>query len=166
SLPGEEVVTATRVNDYGEETEGAYINNTLYVANSKSSGEDYQAQYGGEFLDYLQETYPEMFEVAMISTGEPIDPSTKIKIWKAEYFNGTNILGKGAGYVLSDAATGTYFTVTENGTFLPKQLTTDSAITGFYYDGTGMSYFSTSGYRAKASFNVTTVTIITLMTMA
>ncbi len=154
SLPGEEVVTATRVNDYGEETEGAYINNTLYVANSKSSGEDYQAQYGGEFLDYLQETYPEMFEVAMISTGEPIDPSTKIKIWKAEYFNGTNILGKGAGYVLSDAATGTYFTVTENGTFLPKQLTTDSAITGFYYDGTGMSYFSTSGYRAKASFIV------------
>ncbi|EFM08332.1 hypothetical protein HMPREF0783_0017, partial [Staphylococcus aureus subsp. aureus ATCC BAA-39] len=117
-------------------------------------------------MDYLQETYPEMFEVAMISTGEPIDPSTKIKIWKAEYFNGTNILGKGAGYVLSDAATGTYFTVTENGTFLPKQLTTDSAITGFYYDGTGMSYFSTSGYRAKASFNVTTVTIITLMTMA
>ncbi|CBI13549.1 putative glucosyltransferase-T [Streptococcus gallolyticus UCN34] len=154
SLPGEEVVTATRVNDYGEETEGAYINNTLYVANSKSSGEDYQAQYGGEFLDYLQETYPEMFEVAMISTGEPIDPSTKIKTWKAEYFNGTNILGKGAGYVLSDAATGTYFTVTENGTFLPKQLTTDSAITGFYYDGTGMSYFSTSGYRAKASFIV------------
>ncbi|MFR3236401.1 MAG: glycoside hydrolase family 70 protein [Streptococcus thermophilus] len=27
---------------------------TLYVANSKSSGKDFQAQYGGEFLDELK----------------------------------------------------------------------------------------------------------------
>ncbi|SFC14283.1 dextransucrase [Streptococcus gallolyticus] len=151
-LPGEEIVTATRVNDYGEEREGAQIKNKPYAANTKSSGEDYQAQYGGEFLEYLQENYPELFEKVMISTGKTIDPSTKIKVWKAEYFNGTNILGKGADYVLNDAATGTYFTVTENGAFLPKQMTSDTAQTGFYYDGTGMTYYSTSGYQAKSSF--------------
>ncbi|SEF19521.1 dextransucrase [Streptococcus gallolyticus] len=152
ALPGEEIVTATRVNDYGEEREGAQIKNKPYAANTKSSGEDYQAQYGGEFLEYLQENYPELFEKVMISTGKTIDPSTKIKVWKAEYFNGTNILGKGADYVLNDAATGTYFTVTENGAFLPKQMTSDTAQTGFYYDGTGMTYYSTSGYQAKSSF--------------
>lgn len=152
TLPGKEVVTASRVNSYGEETAGAQIKNTLYVANTKSSGKDYQAQYGGEFLEYLQATYPEMFEVDMISTGKKIDPSIKLKVWKAEYFNGTNILGRGAGYVLSDQATGTYFNITEDGNFLPKQLTSDSAVTGFYFDGSGISYFSTSGYRAKSSF--------------
>ena len=152
ALPGEEIVTATRVNDYGEEREGAQIKNKPYAANTKSSGEDYQAKYGGEFLEYLQENYPELFEKVMISTGKTIDPSTKIKVWKAEYFNGTNILGKGSDYVLNDAATGTYFTVTENGAFLPKQMTSDTAQTGFYYDGTGMTYYSTSGYQAKSAF--------------
>ncbi len=53
-LPGQEVVTATRANSYGTPKANAYINNTLYVANSKSSGKDFQAQYGGEFLDELQ----------------------------------------------------------------------------------------------------------------
>lgn len=154
ALPGEEIVTATRVNDYGEEREGAQIKNKPYAANTKSSGKDYQAQYGGEFLDYLQKTYPSIFERVMISNGQKIDPSTKIKVWKAEYFNGTNILGKGSDYVLNDQATGTYFTVTENGAFLPKQMTSDDAKTGFYYDGKGMTYFSTSGYQAKSSFIV------------
>lgn len=152
TLPGEEIVTATRVNDYGEEREGAQIKNKPYAANTKSSGKDYQAQYGGEFLEYLQEKYPSIFERVMISNGKKIDPSTKIKVWKAEYFNGTNILGKGSDYVLNDQATGTYFTVNENGAFLPKQMTSDSAQTGFYYDGKGMTYYSTSGYQAKSSF--------------
>lgn len=152
ALPGEEIVTATRVNDYGEEREGAQIKNKPYAANTKSSGKDYQAKYGGEFLEYLQEKYPSIFERVMISNGKKIDPSTKIKVWKAEYFNGTNILGKGSDYVLNDQATGTYFTVNENGAFLPKQMTSDSAQTGFYYDGKGMTYYSTSGYQAKSSF--------------
>lgn len=152
ALPGEEIVTATRVNDYGEEREGAQIKNKPYAANTKSSGKDYQAQYGGEFLEYLQEKYPSIFERVMISNGKKIDSSTKIKVWKAEYFNGTNILGKGSDYVLNDQATGTYFTVNENGAFLPKQMTSDSAQTGFYYDGKGMTYYSTSGYQAKSSF--------------
>lgn len=151
TLPGQEVVTARRVNAYGEDIPGAEIKNTLYVANTKSSGEDYQAVYGGEFLEYLQEMYPEMFEAVMISTGEKIDPSTKIKVWKAEYFNGTNILGRGAGYVLSDQATGTYFNIAKDGSFLPKQLTSNSVVTGFYFDGSGISYFSTSGYRTKSN---------------
>lgn len=61
-LPGQEVVTATRANSYGTPKANAYINNSLYVANSKSSGKDFQAQYGGEFLDELQKKYPQLFE--------------------------------------------------------------------------------------------------------
>ncbi len=152
-LPGEEVVTAKRTNSYGNPTFDAYINNTLYATNTKSSGSDYQAQYGGAFLDELKAKYPDMFTVNMISTGKPIDPSTKIKQWEAKYFNGTNVLGKGAGYVLSDDATGKYFTVNENGDFLPASFTGDqNAKTGFYYDGTGMAYYSTSGNKAVNSF--------------
>ena len=41
-----------------------------------------------------------MFKVNMISTGKPIDDSVKLKQWKAEYFNGTNVLERGVGYVL------------------------------------------------------------------
>ena len=59
----------------------------------------------------------------MISTGKPIDDSVKLKQWKAEYFNGTNVLERGVGYVLSDEATGKYFTVTKDGNFIPLQLT-------------------------------------------
>ena len=152
NLPNQEVVTATRVNAYGDHIAGSDINKTLYVANSKSSGTDYQAQYGGSFLDMLQAKYPEMFKATMISTGKPIDPSVKIRTWKAEYFNGTNILGRGSHYVLSDMATGTYFTVTDSGAFLPKQLTGNISETGFYYDGRGMIFYSTSGYQAKSTF--------------
>ncbi|MFR2571869.1 MAG: glycoside hydrolase family 70 protein [Streptococcus salivarius] len=54
-------------------------------------------------------------QVNMISTGKPIDDSVKLKQWKAEYFNGTNVLERGVGYVLSDEATGKYFTVTKDG---------------------------------------------------
>ena len=47
----------------------------------------------------------------MISTGKPIDDSVKLKQWKAKYFNGTNVLDRGVGYVLSDEATGKYYWV-------------------------------------------------------
>lgn len=152
-LPGEEVVTATRVNNYGDPTKDAFIDHSLYAANTRGSGEDYQAQYGGEFLDELKEKFPEMFEEVMISNGQKLDTSVKIKAWEAKYLNGTNILKKGAGYVLSDDATGKYFTVTEDGVFLPAALTGDKeAKTGFYNDGTGVSYYSTSGEKAIDSF--------------
>lgn len=149
-LPGQEVVTATRANSYGTPKANAYINNTLYVANSKSSGKDFQAQYGGEFLDELQKKYPQLFEDVMISTGKKIDPSVKIKQWSAKYMNGTNILGRGSRYVLS--TTGRYYQVTDNGIFLPKPLTDQGGKTGFYYDGKGMAYFDNSGFQAKNAF--------------
>lgn len=151
-LPGQEVVTATRANSYGTPKADAYINNTLYVANSKSSGKDFQAQYGGEFLDELQKKYPQLFEDVMISTGKKIDPSVKIKQWSAKYMNGTNILGRGNRYVLSNDATGRYYQVTDNGIFLPKPLTDQGGKTGFYYDGKGMAYFDNSGFQAKNAF--------------
>ena len=151
-LPGQEVVTATRANSYGTPKANAYINNTLYVANSKSSGKDFQAQYGGEFLDELQKKYPQLFEDVMISTGKKIDPSVKIKQWSAKYMNGTNILGRGNRYVLSNDATGRYYQVSDNGIFLPKPLTDQGGKTGFYYDGKGMAYFDNSGFQAKNAF--------------
>ena len=151
-LPGQEVVAATRANSYGTPKANAYINNTLYVANSKSSGKDFQAQYGGEFLDELQKKYPQLFEDVMISTGKKIDPSVKIKQWSAKYMNGTNILGRGNRYVLSNDATGRYYQVTDNGIFLPKPLTDQGGKTGFYYDGKGMAYFDNSGFQAKNAF--------------
>ena len=151
-LPGQEVVTATRANSYGTPKANAYINNTLYVANSKSSGKDFQAQYGGEFLDELQKKYPQLFEDVMISTDKKIDPSVKIKQWSAKYMNGTNILGRGSRYVLSNDATGRYYQVTDNGIFLPKPLTDQGGKTGFYYDGKGMAYFDNSGFQAKNAF--------------
>ena len=151
-LPGQEVVTATRANSYGTPKANAYINNSLYVANSKSSGKDFQAQYGGEFLDELQKKYPQLFEDVMISTGKKIDPSVKIKQWSAKYMNGTNILGRGNRYVLSNDATGRYYQVTDNGIFLPKPLTDQGGMTGFYYDGKGMAYYDNSGFQAKNAF--------------
>jgi len=152
-LPGKEVVTATRTDGAGRKIADAIIDHSLYVANSKSSGRDYQAQYGGEFLAELKAKYPKMFTENMISTGKPIDDSVKLKQWKAKYFNGTNVLDRGVGYVLSDEATGKYFTVTKEGNFIPLQLTgNEKAVTGFSNDGKGITYFGTSGNQAKSAF--------------
>ncbi|MBS6381376.1 MAG: hypothetical protein KH407_08680, partial [Streptococcus sp.] len=142
-LPGKEVVTATRTDGAGRKIADAIIDHSLYVANTKSSGKDYQAKYGGEFLAELKAKYPEMFKVNMISTGKPIDDSVKLKQWKAEYFNGTNVLERGVGYVLSDEATGKYFTVTKDGNFIPLQLTgNEKVVTGFSNDGKGIAAVS------------------------
>ncbi|EHI74032.1 glucosyltransferase-I [Streptococcus criceti] len=152
-LPGKEVVTASRVDNYGRVKIDQPMVNKLYLANTKSSGKDFQAKYGGEFLAELQKQYPEMFTAKMISTGKPIDSSVKLKEWSAQYFNGTNVLGRGTDYVLSDEGTGKYFTVNEKGEFLPAVLTGDKeAKTGFYNDGKGMTYFTTAGSQAKSDF--------------
>ena len=151
-LPGKEVVTATRTDGAGRKIADAIIDHSLYVANTKSSGKDYQAKYGGEFLAELKAKY-QMFTENMISTGKPIDDSVKLKQWKAEYFNGTNVLERGVGYVLSDEATGKYFTVTKDGNFIPLQLTgNEKVVTGFSNDGKGITYFGTSGTQAKSAF--------------
>lgn len=151
TLPGKEVVTATRTDTHGKVLDDTSLVNKLYVTNTKSSGNDFQAQYGGAFLDKLQKLYPEIFKEAMEASGKTIDPSVKIKQWEAKYFNGTNIQKRGSDYVLSDGKL--YFTVNDKGTFLPAALTGDTkAKTGFAYDGTGVTYYTTSGTQAKSQF--------------
>ena len=151
TLPGKEVVTATRTDTHGKVLDDTSLVNKLYVTNTKSSGNDFQAQYGGAFLDKLQKLYPEIFKEVMEASGKTIDPSVKIKQWEAKYFNGTNIQKHGSDYVLSDGKL--YFTVNDKGTFLPAALTGDTkAKTGFAYDGTGVTYYTTSGTQAKSQF--------------
>ena len=151
TLPGKEVVTATRTDTHGKVIDDTSLVNKLYVTNTKSSGQDFQAQYGGAFLEKLQTLYPEIFKEVMEASGKTIDPSVKIKQWEAKYFNGTNIQKRGSDYVLSDGKL--YFTVNDKGTFLPAALTGDTkAKTGFAYDGTGVTYYTTSGTQAKSQF--------------
>ena len=86
TLPGKEVVTATRTDTHGKVLDDTSLVNKLYVTNTKSSGNDFQAQYGGAFLDKLQKLYPEIFKEVMEASGKTIDPSVKIKQWEAKYF--------------------------------------------------------------------------------
>ena len=151
TLPGKEVVTATRTDTHGKVIDDTSLVNKLYVTNTKSSGQDFQAQYGGAFLEKLQKLYPEIFKEVMEASGKTIDPSVKIKQWEAKYFNGTNIQKRGSDYVLSDGKL--YFNVNDKGSFLPAALTGDTkAKTGFAYDGTGVTYYTTSGTQAKGQF--------------
>ena len=78
-------------------------------------------------------------------------PMRKITQWSAKYFNGSNIQGTGARYVLQDNATNQYFSLKAGQTFLPKQMTEITA-TGFRRVGDKVQYFSTSGYLAKNTF--------------
>ena len=154
NLPGQEITAVNRTNDYGDPNTDSDMQNVLYVTNSKGGGE-YQSKYGGEFLAELQKDYPELFDKNQVSTGVPIDASTKIKEWSAKYFNGSDIQGKGAEYVLRDDGTKEYFKITSNSTdssFLPKQLENQESLTGFTHDDNGTIYYSTSGYQAKNSF--------------
>ncbi|KRL01751.1 glycosyl hydrolase [Liquorilactobacillus capillatus DSM 19910] len=151
NLPGEEVVTASRVNNFGEQTKGAVINKTLYVAKTVGGGK-YQAKYGGAFLKKIAKLYPELFTVKQLSTGVALDSNQRIKQWSAKYFNGSNIQGRGAFYVLKDWSSNKYFKISPNETFLPKQLLNLPANTGFTIDSTGVTYYSMSGYQAKQTF--------------
>uniref|UniRef100_UPI0003771BC9 glycoside hydrolase family 70 protein n=1 Tax=Streptococcus sobrinus TaxID=1310 RepID=UPI0003771BC9 len=168
NLPGKEVVTATRVNQYGQTTARAAINKTPYVVNTRTYG-DYQEQYGGKFLDELQKLYPSLFTTKQISTGKAIDPSVKITNWSAKYFNGSNILGRGAKYVLSDGKQ--YFNLTSGKPYLPTALLSNATTTtqpstpsqptqpskpstksaGISYDGKGYIYRLATGQRVKDS---------------
>ena len=84
TLPGKEVVTATRTDTHGKVIDDTSLVNKLYVTNTKSSGQDFQAQYGGAFLEKLQTLYPEIFKEVMEASGKTIDPSVKIKQWEAK----------------------------------------------------------------------------------
>lgn len=153
NLPQSELVTVDRTDSYGRPLESSELQDTLYLAYSKGGGK-YQSQYGGAFLDQLKELYPELFTKKQISTGLAIDPSQKITEWSAKYFNGSNIQGRGASFVLSDG-NHQYFKVSSNDNdqfFLPRQLTNDISQTGFSQDEKGISFYSTSGYLVKNSF--------------
>ena len=152
NLPGKEVVTATRVNNYGTYREGAEIKEKLYVANTRTNGTDYQGKYGGAFLDELKAKYPEIFERVQISNGQKMTTDEKITKWSAKHFNGTNILGRGAYYVLKDWASNEYLNNKNGEMVLPKQLVNKKASTGFVSDANGTRYYSTSGYEAKNAF--------------
>ncbi|MCT3075873.1 hydrolase [Leuconostoc citreum] len=154
NLPGQELATVTRTNSYGDKDTNSDIDQSLYVIQSRGGGK-YQAQYGGAFLSDIQKKYPALFETKQISTGLPMDPSQKITEWSGKYFNGSNIQGKGAGYVLKDSGTDQYYKVTSNNNnrdFLPKQLTDDLSETGFVRDNIGMVYYTLSGYLARNTF--------------
>ncbi|MGT2906365.1 glycoside hydrolase family 70 protein [Streptococcus dentiloxodontae] len=160
SLPEKEVVTATRVDVYGNKVSGATIDKTLYVANTRGGGK-YQAQYGGAFLEELKSKskYAKLFSTNQISTGKAIDPSVKITEWSAKYFNGTNILGRGSGYVLKDSASGTYLHVGDT-VDLPKALLSDSTTTNGQSgagqkadsDDSSLTYYYPDGRQAKDAF--------------
>nr|P29336.1 RecName: Full=Glucosyltransferase-S; Short=GTF-S; AltName: Full=Dextransucrase; AltName: Full=Sucrose 6-glucosyltransferase; Flags: Precursor [Streptococcus downei]pir/A41483/ glucosyltransferase (EC 2.4.1.-) gtfS precursor - Streptococcus sobrinus [Streptococcus sobrinus]AAA26898.1 glucosyltransferase S (gtfs) [Streptococcus downei] len=154
NLPGKEVVTATRVNQYGQAKSGATINKTPYVANTRSYG-DYQEQYGGKFLDDLQKLYPRLFSTKQISTGKPIDPSVKITNWSAKYFNGSNILGRGAKYVLSEG--NKYLNLADGKLFLPTVLNNtygqpQVSANGFISKNGGIHYLDKNGQEVKNRF--------------
>ncbi|CAH1856803.1 glycoside hydrolase family 70 protein [Convivina intestini] len=151
TMPNKEVVTATRTDIFGRPIPDAMAN-TLYVTDTKGNGTDYQSVYGGAFLEELQEKYPQLFTAKQISTGKPIDGSVKIKTWSAKYLNGSNILGRGANYVLRDAATQQYFSVDSAQHFLPKQILGEISNTGFTELNGQVAFYSTSGYQAKNSF--------------
>ncbi|MGG0922138.1 glycoside hydrolase family 70 protein [Leuconostoc suionicum] len=153
TLPGEEAVTATRTNNQGVYKQDSDFNNLVYIAKTKSSGQDYQSKYGGQYLDLLKDKYSNLFENKQLSTGESIDPSEKITQWSAKYFNGTNIQGRGKYFALKDFASNQYLTISDTSTsVLPKQLTNQKTQTGFYKDDKGIGYYSLSGYQAKNSF--------------
>lgn len=151
NLPGKEVVTASRTNSYGTPRPNAEIYNSLYAAKTRTFGNDFQGKYGGAFLDELKAKYPAIFERVQISNGRKLTTNEKITQWSAKYFNGSNIQGTGARYVLQDNATNQYFSLKAGQTFLPKQMTEITA-TGFRRVGDKVQYFSTSGYLAKNTF--------------
>lgn len=155
NLPGKEAVTVSRVDEKGNVFPNAEIKNDVYIANTIGGG-DYQKKYGGVFLDQLKNDpkFSNLFSEKQISTGQPIDPSQKITEWSANFFNGTNVLGRGSDYVLKDESSGNYFKVSStNEIFLPLQLIGKDSKTGFYSDDQGnISFYSTSGYKAKNTF--------------
>ncbi len=151
SLPGKEVVTASRADGYGNPRSGANIYHSAYVANTKTDGTDYQGQYGGKYLDELKAKYPAIFERVQISNGKQMPTDEKITQWSAKYFNGSNILGRGAGYVLKDQSTGNYFDTSADKLLLPQALRkTDGS--GFAAQDNKVIYRFSDGKQAKSQF--------------
>ncbi len=122
------------------------------MANTRTDGTDYQGKYGGAFLDELKAKYPSIFNRVQISNGKQLPTNEKITKWSAKYFNGTNILGRGAYYVLKDWGSKEYLSNKTGEAALPKQLVNKEASTGFVKDTNGFKFYSTSGNQAKDTF--------------
>lgn len=152
SLPNTEIVSVTRVNNNGDLNPDTNLVNTLYQANSKGSGNDYQFKYGGAFLNYLRQKYSDLFTKKQISTGEPIDASTPIKVWSAKYLNGSNIQEKGTAYVLGNTDSSGYFKVGTKKTNLPNVLIGKNASYGLVEQNGQYKFMTTSGQVAKSTF--------------
>ncbi|CAH1856511.1 glycoside hydrolase family 70 protein [Convivina intestini] len=139
NLPGKEVVSAERVGVYGNLVDLPF-GKQLYVVNTIGGGE-YQKKYGGVFLSELKAKYPEIFEAKQYqyylknyanngqaylsvasATRSNIPSDQFIKQWSAKYMNGTNILGRGMGFVLKNWNTGSYFRLAGGDSTLPQEL--------------------------------------------
>ncbi|GAA6112857.1 glycoside hydrolase family 70 protein [Apilactobacillus apinorum] len=152
SLPNTEVVSAVRVNTNGDLNPDTNLINTLYQANSKGSGDDYQFKYGGAFLGYLKQKYPKLFTQKQISTGQTIDASKKIKVWSAKYLNGSNIQEKGVAFVLGNTDSSGYFKVGTKNSNLPNVLIGKNASYGLVKQNGKYKFITTSGQVAKSTF--------------
>ncbi|MCX0326053.1 DUF5776 domain-containing protein [Apilactobacillus kunkeei] len=162
NLPGQEVVSATRAGVTGN-TNALPFGTQLYVVNTIGGG-DYQKKYGGSFLKQLQEQYPSLFEsqnykyyyknyanngagpgYLTVSDGnrDAIPSDQPITEWSAKYMNGTNILGRGMGYVLKDWNTDAYFKLNGNDSTLPSSLTYKSG--WFENQDNTWSYYANDG---------------------
>lgn len=158
SLPGQEAVTATRVDDYGNDWAGSSLRKVVYIANTIGGGK-YQKEYGGKFLAELKQKYPGLFSKAQASTGKPMNSDVKITEWSAKYFNGTNILHRGSGYVLR-ASANKYYSVGYNmdgnkiAQYLPVQLASDKGQEkmGLVSSGKNYNYYDESGNKKTGSF--------------
>ena len=152
NLPGDEVVTATRVNNYGETKDGAIIDHSLYAAKTRTFGNDYQGKYGGAFLDELKRLYPQIFDRVQISTGKRMTTDEKITKWSAKYMNGTNILDRGSEYVLKNGLNGYYGT---NGgkVSLPKVVGSNQSTNGDNQNGDGSGKFEKRLFSVRYRYN-------------
>jgi len=152
NLPGDEVVTATRVNNYGETKDGAIIDHSLYAAKTRTFGNDYQGKYGGAFLDELKRLYPQIFDRVQISTGKRMTTDEKITRWSAKYMNGTNILDRGSEYVLKNGLNGYYGT---NGgkVSLPKVVGSNQSTNGDNQNGDGSGKFEKRLFSVRYRYN-------------
>ena len=152
SLPVPEIVAATQTNSVGVLRDKTRFKGLYYMAMIKSSGSDYQAKYGGKYLNIMLMTAPKIFERLQISTGEKINPYEQIEQWSAKYMNGTNTQGRGAYYVLKDFSSDRYFNINQGSLLLPTQLTGQTTQTGFVKNSNNIQYYTLSGLLSRNTF--------------
>ncbi|MHA8138268.1 glycoside hydrolase family 70 protein [Lactobacillaceae bacterium Scapto_B20] len=159
NLPNEQVVASTRTDANGEQLVSSNMSDQTYYVNTLGSGDDYQAKYGGAFLNEMKKKYPNLFKTKMISNGKKLPTNEPIKKWEAKYLNGTNIQGHGTDFVISDTDKNGYFAVPSSDntaitqSFLPQELLGNDVNYGFTKDSNNnVKYQTISGYQAQNAF--------------